>query len=98
MSIQLEEKEVREAIGFLSKYIAEHDGSDDAVLVRPNCYCMTKDEIEGEILDLILSYLSRRYFLEFYILCDANLANLVVSSAVILHSTRLLSRIFLPLI
>ena len=60
MSVQLEGKEQTEALGFLSKYIADHDGSDDTVLVRPNCYCMTKDEIEGEILDLILTYLSRR--------------------------------------
>ena len=61
MSVHLEEHELSEAVAFLSKYLADHDGSDDTVLVRPNCYCMTKDEIEGEILDLVLTYLSKRY-------------------------------------
>lgn len=60
MSVQLEEKEQTEAVNFLCQYVADHDGTDDAVLVRPNCYCMTKDEIEGEILDLVLTYLTRR--------------------------------------
>lgn len=60
MSVELDENELAQAIDFLSKYVADHDGSEDSVLVRPNCYCMTEDEIEGEILDLVLNYLSKR--------------------------------------
>ena len=60
MSVHLEGQELSEAVAFMSKYLADHDESDDTVLVRPNCYSMTKDEIEGEILDLVLTYLSKR--------------------------------------
>ena len=67
MSALLEEKELAEAGEFLSKYVAEHRDSQDSVLVRPNCYCMTADEIEGEIIDLVLAYLSKRYFIIFFI-------------------------------
>ena len=67
MSALLEEKELAEAGEFLSKYVAEHRDSQDSALVRPNCYCMTADEREGEIIDLVLAYLSKRYFIIFFI-------------------------------
>ena len=61
MSIALDEKELTEVKAFLSQYVSDHAESNDSALVRPNCYCMTQEEIEGEIMDLVLTYLSRRY-------------------------------------
>ena len=61
MSVTLDEKELTEAKAFLSQYVADHEESNESALVRPNCYCMSLEEIEGEILDLVLTYLSRRY-------------------------------------
>ena len=69
MSIALDEKELTEVKAFLSQYVSDHEESNDSALVRPNCYCMTQEEIEGEILDLVLTYLSRRYVSFMFLLC-----------------------------
>ena len=61
MTLPLTEAELAETRRFLSEYVEQHrEVTDDTVLIRPNCYCMTEEEMEGEIIDLVLTYLSRR--------------------------------------
>ena len=57
---ELTDTDLEEVKQFLAKYVEDHPEFDDQVHVRPNCFCMTKEEFEGEVLELVTSYLTRR--------------------------------------
>ncbi len=63
MSEAFTEEDLSLAKEALAKYVEEHCKEVDPVPLRPNCFCMTEEEIEGEVIDLVLSYLSKRYFI-----------------------------------
>ncbi len=61
MSEPFTEEELTKAREVLALYVEDHQQAGDVVPLRPNCFCMTEEEIEGEVIDIVLSYLSRRY-------------------------------------